>query len=65
MKVYYRENLPPELNFTVSKRIAPIIAIADEGYWITSTKTYSATTLNGNHGFDNRLESMRAIFLGK
>lgn len=65
MKVYYRENLPPELNFTASRRIAPIVAIADEGYWITGTKNYSAKTLNGNHGFPNQLESMRAIFLAR
>jgi hypothetical protein len=60
LKVYYKEEMPQDLNYNKSRRIAPIVAIADEGYTLG---TFNAT-LAGNHGFDNKLASMRAIFMG-
>lgn len=51
--------MPPEYNFKNNDRIGPIVTIADEGY-ILSTGT---NVLKGNHGFDNRVESMRAVFM--
>ena len=53
--------MPEELHFQKSNRIGPIVAIADEGYVINTQNQ----TLTGNHGFDNSIESMRAIFLAK
>lgn len=51
--------MPPEYNFKNNDRIGPIVTIADEGY-ILSTNT---NLLKGNHGFDNRISSMRAVFM--
>lgn len=61
LKVYYKENIPKELYFQKSNRIAPIVAIADEGYVMNTFRQ----TLKGNHGFENQIESMRAIFLAR
>ena len=41
---------------------APIVVVADEGYVLLPSKP--SKPLMGNHGFNNSIESMRAIFLG-
>lgn len=61
LTVYYREELPERLHYQKNARIAPIVAIANEGY----TMSTITQTLKGNHGFDNVVESMRAIFLAR
>ncbi|CAF0724722.1 unnamed protein product [Brachionus calyciflorus] len=61
LKVYYKEEIPENFHYQNSNRIAPIVAIADEGYVMNTVNQ----TLIGNHGFDNRIESMRAIFLAR
>jgi predicted AlkP superfamily pyrophosphatase or phosphodiesterase len=38
----------------------PIVAVARESYVIAKTNS-----LKGNHGFDNQIASMRAIFLAR
>jgi predicted AlkP superfamily pyrophosphatase or phosphodiesterase len=61
LTVYLRENVPERLHYSKNDRIAPIVAIADEGF-VMNTITQ---TLKGNHGFDNLVEAMRAIFLAR
>ena len=61
LTVYYKENMPSVLNYKNNNRIGPIVAIANEGYILLN----SELSLKGNHGFDNRLQSMRAIFLAR
>ena len=63
-KVYKKENIPSELNFKKNNRIAPLVAIMDEGY-VLNCCSVSSNPLAGNHGFDNAIASMRAIFLGE
>jgi predicted AlkP superfamily pyrophosphatase or phosphodiesterase len=58
---YLKENIPSRLNFQKSDRIAPIVCIAKEGYVMNTV----VQRLNGNHGFDNILESMNAVFLAR
>lgn len=53
--------MPAYLNYKNNKRIGPIVAIANEGYIVVD----SDLNLKGNHGFDNRLQSMQAIFLAR
>jgi predicted AlkP superfamily pyrophosphatase or phosphodiesterase len=66
MKVYLKDEIPDRLHYRNNPRIAPIIAIADEGWTITDRSYFerrqgrlSAAT----HGFDNQLKSMQGIFI--
>ena len=61
LDVYYKEDLPPRLNYKNSRRVGPIVAIAKEGYTVGT----QMQTNVGNHGFDNEIPSMRAIFLAR
>lgn len=61
LKVYRKSEIPERWNFRSHRRIAPIIAVADDG-WTITTRT-SRRPSGGNHGYDNALESMRAILV--
>ncbi|MEE9162972.1 MAG: ectonucleotide pyrophosphatase/phosphodiesterase [Candidatus Neomarinimicrobiota bacterium] len=67
MLVYRRDELPPRLRYSSHYRIPPIVALADEG-WTISSRAYlerrPPRPRGGNHGFDNRHASMRGIFIG-
>jgi hypothetical protein len=63
-KVYKKEDIPDQLNFKRNDRIAPLVAITDEGY-VLNCCSAPANPLSGNHGFNNSIISMRAIFLGR
>ena len=63
-KVYKKEDIPDQLNFKRNNRIAPLVAITNEGYALHCC-TVPADPLPGNHGFDNAMLSMRAVFLGR
>ena len=63
-KVYKKEEIPDQLNFKRNNRIAPLVAITDEGY-VHNCCSAPANPLSGNHGFDNAIISMRAVFLGE
>jgi predicted AlkP superfamily pyrophosphatase or phosphodiesterase len=64
LAVYRRVELPARFHMEDSPRIAPIVAIADQG-WTIAQRTASGrpTIILGNHGFDDTLSSMRAIFI--
>jgi predicted AlkP superfamily pyrophosphatase or phosphodiesterase len=66
LSVFRKAELPERWRYRNHRRIQPIIAVADEGWEIT-TRTYfeeRTTTFTGaTHGYDNALPSMRAIFL--
>ncbi len=65
LHAWLRENLPARWHYAGNPRIAPVLALADEG-WSFDTREFLSKrkTLDlGNHGFDNDLESMRAIFI--
>jgi len=64
--VYRRGELPKRYRLE-GPRIAPIVAVADEG-WTISRRTAedpSPTIIRGNHGYDDTLASMRAIFVAR
>jgi predicted AlkP superfamily pyrophosphatase or phosphodiesterase len=62
--VYRRAELPARFHLEGSPRVAPIVAIADEGWTIAQrTANGQATIILGNHGFDDTLSTMRAIFI--
>ena len=65
LMVYRRAALPARFQLEGSPRVAPIVAIADEG-WTIAQRTAAdprPTIIPGNHGFDDTLPSMRAIFI--
>jgi predicted AlkP superfamily pyrophosphatase or phosphodiesterase len=65
LTVYRKAELPARFHLEGSPRVAPIVAIADEG-WTIAQRTAadpSPKVLLGNHGYDDTLPSMRAIFV--
>ncbi|CAI7803902.1 unnamed protein product [Closterium sp. NIES-53] len=63
LKVYLREEFPAEFEFSGSDRIPAILALADEGYSVVYH--HSSAWDGGMHGYDNRLPSMRSIFMAR
>jgi len=64
MSVYLREDIPARFHYRGHPCIPEIIAIADEGWSITSRKTFDPVRFSGgNHGYDNSLQSMQSIFI--
>ncbi len=65
LAVYHRADVPARFHYNNNPRIQPIIAIADEGWNVTSHARVrpNAAPLGGNHGFDNQLLSMGALFV--
>lgn len=65
-----KEEIPQRFRYQASPRIAPIVCLADEGWFITSRERYELqktrpdfNRTRGAHGYDNQLPSMRAIFI--
>ena len=50
-----------------SRRVPPVILVADDGYFITTHAQVEALnyTRLGTHGYDNTLASMQAIFVAE
>lgn len=68
LKVYRREDLPAALHFRGNPRIQPIIALADDGWAVTSHQRFDQLAKEnrlskGDHGYDPRLPSMAALFI--
>jgi predicted AlkP superfamily pyrophosphatase or phosphodiesterase len=65
LQVYRKGEVPARLHFNDHPRITPLIAVADEGWTITTRPVASRSGLprGGAHGFDNALPSMGALFV--
>jgi predicted AlkP superfamily pyrophosphatase or phosphodiesterase len=68
MAVYRREDVPDELHFSEHPRIPPVVAIAGDGWNITTRARFAELEkgprlTGGNHGYDPRLPSMHALFV--
>jgi predicted AlkP superfamily pyrophosphatase or phosphodiesterase len=64
LTVYRRDEIPERFHYRAHPRIAPIIALADDG-WLITTRVRAATARRqerGSHGYDPALPSMRALF---
>ncbi len=68
---WQKADIPARLHYRNSLRIAPIVCSANEGWFMTSRELYETQKkradferLKGAHGYDNKYESMRAIFVG-
>jgi predicted AlkP superfamily pyrophosphatase or phosphodiesterase len=68
LTVYHREDIPDRLRFGGHPRIPEVLAFADEGWSISTRERFDRNPrafLGGAHGYDNRYESMRGIFLAR
>jgi predicted AlkP superfamily pyrophosphatase or phosphodiesterase len=67
LQVYRKGDVPARLHFNAHPRITPIVAVADEGWTITSSeflKRRGRDAFNGGqHGYDPELVSMGAVFV--
>jgi predicted AlkP superfamily pyrophosphatase or phosphodiesterase len=69
--VYRKQETPARFHYRRSRRIGDILVMANEGWIIIAREQYRAparevnggSIYRGEHGYDNRLESMRAIFV--
>ncbi|XP_049749451.1 ectonucleotide pyrophosphatase/phosphodiesterase family member 5 [Elephas maximus indicus] len=61
LTVYKKEEIPERWHYRHNDRIQPIIAVADEGWYILQNK--SDDFLLGSHGYDNALPEMHPMFL--
>ena len=63
--VFRSDETPLRWNYRGNDRIAPVIAVADEGWTIETRPPTHAPPgcVGGNHGYDNFLPSMQGIFI--
>jgi predicted AlkP superfamily pyrophosphatase or phosphodiesterase len=67
LKIYSRDKTPARWHYRVNARITPYVGMVDESWAVTTRKyleTHPKFPEGGNHGFDNELLSMHAIFIG-
>ena len=69
-RCWKKADIPARLNYSTGPRVAPIVCSADEGAVFSSRQRlierqkradYGSPT--GAHGYDNKFESMRAMFV--
>jgi predicted AlkP superfamily pyrophosphatase or phosphodiesterase len=64
MTVYLREQMPERLHYRAHPRIAPVIAVAAEGWTISARSIQTAfETEAGAHGYDPAVRSMHGLFI--
>ena len=70
-RVYRKAEMPARFHYSQSPRIAPLLVLPAEGWVLTNTADFAemqtkgeSRRARGGHGYDNRLTSMRAIFIG-
>jgi len=66
LAVYRREEVPAELHYSSHPRIAPVIAIASEGWQITTRQRFGDQAGHrpaGDHGYDPRVLQMHGLFV--
>jgi predicted AlkP superfamily pyrophosphatase or phosphodiesterase len=68
MTVYRREEMPARLHYRDNSRIQPIIAVAGEGWEITSHERWANDVARhrkrgGAHGYDPAYKSMHGLFV--
>jgi predicted AlkP superfamily pyrophosphatase or phosphodiesterase len=68
-RVYRKQEMPARFHYSQSPRIAPLLVLPREGWILTNRKNFAEmgakgeSRSKGGHGYDNRLPSMRAIFI--
>jgi len=69
-RVYRKSEMPARFHYSHSPRIAPLLVLPREGWILTNQRAFAelqargdTKNTRGGHGYDNRLPSMRAIFI--
>jgi predicted AlkP superfamily pyrophosphatase or phosphodiesterase len=70
-RCYLKRDIPARFHYRNNRRIGAIVCMADEGWKMFSRDYYESERqkgkipnhLIGAHGYDNRLQTMRAIFI--
>jgi predicted AlkP superfamily pyrophosphatase or phosphodiesterase len=65
LRVYHKNEIPAAFHYRVHSRIQPIVAVAEEG-WMVSTRSAASRSRQpprGMHGYPPDLPSMHALFL--
>ena len=60
--LYRRRDLPERWHCKNNVRISPLIMVAEEGYLVYSDRNSYLKGIVADHGFDNKLDSMRPFF---
>ena len=62
LRAWKKQDVPARLHYGTSPRITPIVGVVDDGWMIgwRHAKPYDA---GGEHGYDNAVPNMRALFL--
>ena len=68
LAVYKREDIPSHLHYRTSNRIPPIVALADDGWTITTRRRHLLASMAGRsgggaHGYDPKYKSMHGLFV--
>jgi predicted AlkP superfamily pyrophosphatase or phosphodiesterase len=65
LRVYRKPEIPAAFHYRASPRIQPIVAIADEGWMVTTRLPRGRNPPRGMHGYPPDVPSMRALFLAR
>jgi predicted AlkP superfamily pyrophosphatase or phosphodiesterase len=68
LTVYRKDETPPRWHYRESPRIPPILAVAEEGWLISTHDRRGArrrSVERGTHGYDPELRSMHALFIAR
>lgn len=67
LQVYRKGELPERFHYNAHPRVTPIVALADEGWTVTSRSQMNAWAVDrpagATHGWDPEIESMGALFV--
>lgn len=68
IRVYKKQEIPEIFHYRNNRRIMPIIVLAEEGYILCrdeaeARRRFAMKPVLGEHGYDNRLPSMRPLFM--
>lgn len=65
-----KSEIPERFHYNEGNRVAPVVCSSNEGWVLTSRERFAQTQKRedftkpkGAHGYDNQLESMRALFI--
>ena len=62
LTVWKKQDVPARLHYGTSPRITPIVGVVDDG-WMLEWRHAKPYGDGGEHGYDNAVQNMRALFL--
>ena len=62
INIYWKQNIPKRFHYRNHTRIPDLLIVANEG-WSLMPLGHGSSTPKGDHGYDNQLDNMKAIFI--